>query len=271
MLGNISYKVFEKAAQKLIVSGSEESRQKKIEKEHLVVYRVAEFEGKSRCYKYYSREAFKKLETEWSTVDDLKSTANIDTISVRGRSSPAFPTKATMRKAKTMEGSLDKESGSEWGSPASCGSVSAASSCPSTPLSSRTLQFQTNTPSKSSRLQEVITAEEIKYEEKYNGVDMDDIVCSSCKKGNDEDSLLLCDNCTDYRYHTYCLNPPLKSIPKSIWYCPRCRESRTIIKSKSATLLPGLVEEGGKGEDEHYESGIIGKHFIAKDTSQICK
>jgi len=33
--------------------------------------------------------------------------------------------------------------------------------------------------------------------------------------------MLLCDGC-DYGYHTYCLEPAIKSIPERDWYCNRC-------------------------------------------------
>lgn len=33
--------------------------------------------------------------------------------------------------------------------------------------------------------------------------------------------MLLCDGCDD-SYHTYCLIPPLSSVPRGDWRCPRC-------------------------------------------------
>ena len=33
--------------------------------------------------------------------------------------------------------------------------------------------------------------------------------------------MLLCDGCDD-SYHTYCLIPPLASVPRGDWRCPRC-------------------------------------------------
>lgn len=33
--------------------------------------------------------------------------------------------------------------------------------------------------------------------------------------------MLLCDEC-DQGYHIYCLDPPLKSIPKTDWFCSDC-------------------------------------------------
>ncbi|KAH8355722.1 hypothetical protein KR084_003673 [Drosophila pseudotakahashii] len=51
--------------------------------------------------------------------------------------------------------------------------------------------------------------------------------CSVCQDGGD---LLCCDSCPSV-YHMTCLNPPLKSIPKGDWQCPRC------------SPLPGKVEK----------------------------
>lgn len=42
-----------------------------------------------------------------------------------------------------------------------------------------------------------------------------------CTKGDNEESMLLCDGCDD-SYHTFCLLPPLTEIPKGDWRCPKC-------------------------------------------------
>ncbi|XP_017072248.1 chromodomain-helicase-DNA-binding protein 3 [Drosophila eugracilis] len=46
----------------------------------------------------------------------------------------------------------------------------------------------------------------------------DEEYCKVCKDGGD---LLCCDSCPSV-YHGACLRPPLKSIPKGDWFCPRC-------------------------------------------------
>lgn len=38
-------------------------------------------------------------------------------------------------------------------------------------------------------------------------------ICEGCGRATDENLLLLCDDC-DISYHTFCLNPPLKEVPK---------------------------------------------------------
>ncbi|XP_030555130.1 lysine-specific demethylase lid [Drosophila novamexicana] len=46
-------------------------------------------------------------------------------------------------------------------------------------------------------------------------------ICHICNRGDVEECMLLCDGCDD-SYHTFCLLPPLSSIPKGEWLCPRC-------------------------------------------------
>ena len=48
--------------------------------------------------------------------------------------------------------------------------------------------------------------------------------CRSCFGKHDDDNLLLCDGCNQ-EWHTYCLNPPLTSIPSNNWYCVTCLKS----------------------------------------------
>jgi [histone H3]-trimethyl-L-lysine4 demethylase len=45
--------------------------------------------------------------------------------------------------------------------------------------------------------------------------------CEICGRGDNALSMLLCDGC-DTGYHTFCLDPPLKVIPKYDWYCTEC-------------------------------------------------
>lgn len=43
-------------------------------------------------------------------------------------------------------------------------------------------------------------------------------ICHICNRGDVEESMLLCDGCDD-SYHTFCLLPPLSSIPKGLFLC----------------------------------------------------
>jgi hypothetical protein len=53
--------------------------------------------------------------------------------------------------------------------------------------------------------------------------DVDHIVCEVCAREEPESHLLLCDICNS-GYHTFCLQPPLQSIPRGRWLCPQCVE-----------------------------------------------
>lgn len=52
-------------------------------------------------------------------------------------------------------------------------------------------------------------------------IPVDEIKCLNCGRGDDEQFILLCDGCDD-SYHTFCLFPPLKEVPKGDWRCPTC-------------------------------------------------
>jgi hypothetical protein len=47
--------------------------------------------------------------------------------------------------------------------------------------------------------------------------------CMACDDGGD---LIVCDTC-EHAYHPECLNPPLETIPKGEWKCPRCEPPKT--------------------------------------------
>lgn len=42
--------------------------------------------------------------------------------------------------------------------------------------------------------------------------------CMVCHRDVDHANLLLCEACND-EYHTYCLNPPLQSVPEGDFFC----------------------------------------------------
>ena len=60
--------------------------------------------------------------------------------------------------------------------------------------------------------------------------------CEVCKRGHDDAHLLLCD--CGKAFHTYCLRPPLKTVPTGEWRCPSCI---TNVKCERChTQRPGL-------------------------------
>ncbi|MBN3319977.1 UHRF1 ligase, partial [Atractosteus spatula] len=83
--------------------------------------------------------------------------------------------------------------------------------------------------------------------------------CHVCGVKQDPDKQLLCDEC-DMAFHTYCLNPPLTSIPDDEdWYCPDCRNdvSEVVLageklkeskkKAKMASANSSSQRDWGKG------------------------
>lgn len=47
------------------------------------------------------------------------------------------------------------------------------------------------------------------------------MVCEICKKGEDDDNIIICDKCNK-GFHLYCLKPILPSVPSGDWFCDRC-------------------------------------------------
>ncbi|XP_075955886.1 bromodomain adjacent to zinc finger domain protein 2A isoform X1 [Anarhichas minor] len=45
--------------------------------------------------------------------------------------------------------------------------------------------------------------------------------CQVCRKGDNDDCLLLCDGC-DRGCHMYCLRPKITQVPEGDWFCPTC-------------------------------------------------
>uniref|UniRef100_A0A8C1F9R9 E3 ubiquitin-protein ligase UHRF n=1 Tax=Cyprinus carpio carpio TaxID=630221 RepID=A0A8C1F9R9_CYPCA len=83
--------------------------------------------------------------------------------------------------------------------------------------------------------------------------------CHVCGVKQDPDKQLLCDEC-DMAFHTYCLNPPLTTIPEDEdWYCPECRNDASEVvlageklkeskkKAKMASASSSSQRDWGKG------------------------
>ncbi|XP_043097461.1 bromodomain adjacent to zinc finger domain protein 2B isoform X18 [Puntigrus tetrazona] len=76
------------------------------------------------------------------------------------------------------------------------------------------------------------------------------VYCQMCRKGDNEDLLLLCDGC-DKGCHTYCHKPKITNIPEGDWYCPACisKASGQSPKSKK-TPNRAAPASGGKKATE---------------------
>ncbi|XP_067352190.1 bromodomain adjacent to zinc finger domain protein 2B isoform X7 [Channa argus] len=96
------------------------------------------------------------------------------------------------------------------------------------------------------------------------------VYCQMCKKGDNEDLLLLCDGC-DKGCHTYCHKPKITSIPEGDWYCPACisKASGPSPKSKKPPSKP-LASSGGsskKGGEVKKNGKQAGNGDMSEDDS----
>jgi len=81
-------------------------------------------------------------------------------------------------------------------------------------------------------------------------LELDNVMCGVCNLGEHEDQLILCESepgtigCM-VGCHTFCLNPPLKSIPDDEWYCAKCearlRQQKLCVRLRSEVV--GVCEE----------------------------
>ncbi|XP_031816487.1 bromodomain adjacent to zinc finger domain protein 2B isoform X23 [Sarcophilus harrisii] len=72
--------------------------------------------------------------------------------------------------------------------------------------------------------------------------------CQICRKGDNEELLLLCDGC-DKGCHTYCHRPKITTIPDGDWFCPACiaKASGQTLKIKKLTIKGKKSNEQKKG------------------------
>ncbi|XP_026234228.1 bromodomain adjacent to zinc finger domain protein 2B isoform X5 [Anabas testudineus] len=96
------------------------------------------------------------------------------------------------------------------------------------------------------------------------------VYCQMCKKGDNEDLLLLCDGC-DKGCHTYCHKPKITSIPEGDWYCPACisKASGPSPKSKKPPSKPVAASAGGgkKGGEAKKNGKQTGNGDVSEDDS----
>ncbi|XP_030649631.1 PHD finger protein 21Aa [Chanos chanos] len=65
--------------------------------------------------------------------------------------------------------------------------------------------------------------------------DIHEDLCSVCRRSG---QLLMCDTCSRV-YHLDCLRPPLRTIPRGMWICPKCQDQ--ILKKEEAITWPGTL------------------------------
>lgn len=83
--------------------------------------------------------------------------------------------------------------------------------------------------------------------------------CRRCFGKHDAPSLLICDACSE-ETHTYCLSPPLSTIPEDDWYCTPCtRLGLHIFREQNGRV-------GGGGSGSSYEVRDSG--YEVRDSQQ---
>uniref|UniRef100_H3CVR0 Bromodomain adjacent to zinc finger domain 2B n=1 Tax=Tetraodon nigroviridis TaxID=99883 RepID=H3CVR0_TETNG len=94
------------------------------------------------------------------------------------------------------------------------------------------------------------------------------VYCQMCKKGDNEDLLLLCDGC-DKGCHTYCHKPKISTIPEGDWYCPSCISKASGSSPKSKKTPSKQVATGGgsakKGGDSKKNGKQTGNGEMSED------
>ncbi|XP_026187446.1 bromodomain adjacent to zinc finger domain protein 2A [Mastacembelus armatus] len=94
------------------------------------------------------------------------------------------------------------------------------------------------------------------------------VTCQVCKKGDNDECLLLCDSC-DRGCHMYCLRPKITQVPDGDWFCPTCvakdaGESPHL--SKTRTRVKRRRYEDDSSEDEMTTRRTGGMTTRQKDT-----
>ncbi|XP_044068494.1 bromodomain adjacent to zinc finger domain protein 2A isoform X2 [Siniperca chuatsi] len=94
------------------------------------------------------------------------------------------------------------------------------------------------------------------------------VTCQVCRKGDNDDCLLLCDGC-DRGCHMYCLRPKITQVPEGDWFCPTCvaqEESDSPRSCKKRTRVKKRRYEDDSSEDETITRRSGGMATRYKDT-----
>ncbi|XP_016148960.1 bromodomain adjacent to zinc finger domain protein 2A [Sinocyclocheilus grahami] len=96
------------------------------------------------------------------------------------------------------------------------------------------------------------------------------VTCQVCRKGDDDEYLLLCDGC-DRGCHMFCLRPKVMQVPEGDWFCPTCvaKESGESPRSQRSSRKRSKVQkrrlaEDSSDEDDGYRRGMTTRQ---KDTA----
>ncbi|XP_077368794.1 bromodomain adjacent to zinc finger domain protein 2A isoform X2 [Festucalex cinctus] len=77
------------------------------------------------------------------------------------------------------------------------------------------------------------------------------VTCQICRKGDNDDCLLLCDGC-DKGCHMYCLRPKITQVPEGDWFCPTCvaKDDSMSPHSKKRTRMKKKRYEENSSDDD---------------------
>ncbi|XP_028265980.1 bromodomain adjacent to zinc finger domain protein 2A [Parambassis ranga] len=85
------------------------------------------------------------------------------------------------------------------------------------------------------------------------------VTCQVCKKGDNDECLLLCDGC-DRGCHMYCLRPKITQVPEGDWFCPTCvakddYESTRLCKKRTRVKKRRYEDDSSEEETTTRRSG----------------
>uniref|UniRef100_A0A8C1X5M3 Bromodomain adjacent to zinc finger domain, 2A n=1 Tax=Cyprinus carpio TaxID=7962 RepID=A0A8C1X5M3_CYPCA len=99
------------------------------------------------------------------------------------------------------------------------------------------------------------------------------VTCQVCRKGDDDEYLLLCDGC-DRGCHMFCLRPKVMQVPEGDWFCPTCvaKESGEAPRSQRSSRKRSKVQkrrlaEDSSDEDDGYRRGMTTRQKDAAASS----
>ncbi|XP_077153731.1 bromodomain adjacent to zinc finger domain protein 2A isoform X2 [Ranitomeya variabilis] len=90
------------------------------------------------------------------------------------------------------------------------------------------------------------------------------VTCIYCRKGDNDESLLLCDSC-DRGCHTYCHRPRMTEIPDGDWFCPNCIS----LQSESEYLRPSGSSKRAKKSVQRYQDDSPLKQSRRKEPTAV--
>uniref|UniRef100_A0A673K140 Bromodomain adjacent to zinc finger domain protein 2A-like n=1 Tax=Sinocyclocheilus rhinocerous TaxID=307959 RepID=A0A673K140_9TELE len=99
------------------------------------------------------------------------------------------------------------------------------------------------------------------------------VTCQICRKGDDDEYLLLCDGC-DRGCHMFCLRPKVMQVPEGDWFCPTCvaKENGEAPRSQRSSRKRSNVRkrrfaEDSSDEDDGYRRGMTTRQKDAAASS----